>query len=109
MPWETRTRKVKRSFVPPEAIRLSARFNTAAEQVREISVQSVSIRDKLDDTWEGKSRDTYIDDHEKLLQLLARFASSLEEAANRIGAKEVTIWETVEERVWVPGPRELPE
>jgi uncharacterized protein YukE len=106
MPWETRSRKVKRSFVPSESIRLASRFRTAAEQVREISAQSVSIRDKLDDTWEGKSADTFIEDHEQLLQLLARFASSLEEAANRFSTKEVTIWETVEEQVWVPGPRE---
>ena len=109
MPWETRTIKVKRSYVPQEAIKLASRFQTAAEQVREISAQSVSISDKLDDTWEGKSAVTYIEDHEQLLQLLARFASSLEEAANRIGATKVTVWETVEERVWVPGPRELPE
>jgi WXG100 family type VII secretion target len=106
MPWETRTRKVKRSFVPPEATKLASRFQAAAERVREISAQSVGIRDKLDDTWEGKSADTFVEDHEELLQLLARYASSLEEAANRLGTKEVTIWETVEERVWVPGPRE---
>ena len=106
MPWETRTRKVKRSSVPHEATRLASRFQTAAEQVREISAQSVSIRDKLDDTWEGKSADTFIEDHDQLLQLLARFVNSLEEAANRIGVKEVTIWETVEEQVWVQGPRE---
>lgn len=106
MPWETRTKKVKRSFIPEEATRLASRFRTAAEQVREISVQSVSIRDQLDETWEGKSADKFIEDHEQLLQLLTRFASSLEEAANRIGTKEVTIWETVEEQVWVPGPRE---
>jgi WXG100 family type VII secretion target len=109
MPWETRTRKVKRSFVPDEATRLASRFKTAAEQVREISAQSVAIRDKLDDTWEGKSADTFVEDHEELLQLLASYASSLEEAANRLGTKEVTIWETVEERVWVPGPRGLPD
>ena len=106
MPWETRTRKVKRSFIPPESTKLASRFQTAAEQVREISTQSLSIRDKLDDTWEGKSADTYIEDHEQLLQLLMRFASYLEETATRLGTKEVTIWETVEERVWVPGPRE---
>jgi WXG100 family type VII secretion target len=109
MPWETRTRKVKRSFIPPEATKLASRFQAAAEQAREISAQSMSIRDKLDDTWEGKSADTYIEDHQQLLQLLARFANSLEETANRIGTKEVTIWETVEERVWVPGPREIPD
>jgi WXG100 family type VII secretion target len=109
MPWETRTRRVKRSFVPPEANKLASRFQSAAEQVREISSQSVSIRDELDDTWEGKSADTFNEDHEQLLRLLARFVSSLEETAHRIGAKEVTIWETVEERVWIPGPRELPD
>jgi uncharacterized protein YukE len=106
MPWETRTRKVKRSFIPEEATRLASRYQTAAEQVREISAQSISIRDQLDETWEGKSANKFIEDHAQLLHLLSRFANFLEEAAHRIGTKEVTIWETVQEQVWVPGPRE---
>ena len=100
MPWETRTRKVKRSFVPPETTKLASRFQAAAERVREISAQSVAIRDKLDDTWEGKSAETYIDDHEQLLQFLARFASSLEESANRIGTSQRR-----QRRMPVPGTR----
>jgi uncharacterized protein YukE len=104
MPWETIEVTRQRTFVPPEAIHLADQFRAAGEKARELADRCDQTQATLNETWEGRSQQTFSEYRREQSNLLRRFAVELFQAADRIGSLEVTVWETVQRRVWVPEP-----
>jgi uncharacterized protein YukE len=102
MPWETIEVERSRTFIPPEATYLANQFRSAAEKATELADQCDQTQYTLDETWEGKSQQVFFEERREQSNLLRRFAVELTMAANRIGSIEVTVWETVQKRIWVP-------
>jgi len=102
MPWETIKVRRTRTFIPPEVTRVANQLRAAAEKARELAEKCDSIQYELDETWEGKSQETFTEYREEQSNLLRKFSAELSQAADRVGAKEVTVWEMVEEIIWVP-------
>jgi len=104
MPWETIEVRRPITFVPPEATRIASTFRAAAADVRALAGQSQSSVVSLDPTWEGRSHTRFHEEYHPGADRLAKLAEWLDDAASRIARIEVTIWETVQERVWIREP-----
>lgn len=84
-----------RTFVPPEAAPIAARFRAAASQVRALRSQLSTIRSSLDENWEGNSKIRFFSEFSGLPNDLESQASWLDDRARQIESMTVTIWETV--------------
>jgi uncharacterized protein YukE len=104
MPWQTVTVQRPRTFVPPEAVALAARFRRAAEKLRGNGSELRDVSLGLDESWAGRSHDRFMLDFGPRPGQLKSVAQWLEAAARRLEATEVTVWEPVEQLVWVAGP-----
>jgi uncharacterized protein YukE len=104
MAWQTVVARRARTFVPPEAGALAVRFRTTAEKLRGGGFELRDVSRALGESWEGRSRERFMLDFGPRPGQLESVAQWLEQAARQLEATEVTVWETVEQVVWVPGP-----
>lgn len=104
MAWTTVTKRRAVTFVPPEAGGIAASLRSASAKVRDLSTNSRSTGSLLDTSWEGHSKDRFIDTFQSEPGNLDSYSSWLESAANQIESITVTKWETYEETVWEHDP-----
>jgi WXG100 family type VII secretion target len=91
-----------RTFVPPEAHGIAARWRALAKEIREISNSLQSVSASLNSTWEGNSKQRFMAEFESSPGNVAGCADLLESLASQVESMTVTEWEIVMERVWRP-------
>jgi len=101
MPWVTTTVRRARTFVPPEAGALAARFRKAARQLRGGGSDLRGVSGELGGSWAGGSRERFMLDFGSRPGQLESVAQWLEMAAGQLERTEVTVWETEGQVVWV--------
>ena len=101
MPWLNITARRPRTFVPPEAGELAARFRKTAEKLRGNGSDLRRVSGAFDGTWQGRSRERFMLDFGSRPGQLESVAQWLEMAAGQLERTEVTVWETEEQVVWV--------
>ena len=102
MPWVTTIIRRARTFVPPEAGALAARFRKAARQLREGGSDLRGVSGELGGSWVGRSRERFMLDFGSRPGQLESAAEWAEVVARQLERTEVTVWETEEQKVWVP-------
>ena len=89
-----------RTFVPPEAHEIAARWRALAAEIRKTSESLQAIGASLAATWEGVSKQRFMGEFESVPGNVASCADLLESLASQVESITVTEWEIVMERVW---------
>jgi len=104
MPYVTVTVRRKVEVLPPEAHSISARVDRAAQEAREVGLETRHALSRLDPTWEGIARSVYFDEHAGAPALVEQAAAEAEAAAKKIAGLTIWVWEAEERLVWEPDP-----
>ena len=92
--------RVPKTIVPGEAREIAGRFRQAANEARSLSSQLQGVGGHLDATWEGVSKNRFMDEFNPAPGNLLDYANYLEQCASKIERMTVIIWEEKE----VEGP-----
>lgn len=103
MPYIPESVTVKRTFVPPEAGRIAARWRGIAKEIREIALNLRSIGDSLNTTWEGTSQERFMAEYSSLPGNVEGCADLLDSLASQVASTTVTEEVEVTRWVWDPG------
>jgi WXG100 family type VII secretion target len=87
--------KKPKTFTPPEAYQIAAKFRRQASHVRGLARQLREVQSTLDSTWEGNSKNRFSSRYNPEISKMDSFAEWLEERAGHIEGITVTIWEEV--------------
>jgi uncharacterized protein YukE len=95
MPKTHRVQK-SRTLIPPEAGPIAAALRQYAREVRTCSAALKSGKNRLESSWEGRSRDRFLEGFSPEPGRMDALAAMLEENASQIDRMTVTVWEWVE-------------
>jgi len=88
-------KRVKKTFVPPEAPRIAAEFRKSANEVRIQASRLRGVQGTLDSTWQGNSKNVFMSGFSGEPGNVESYACWLESKANEIENMTVTIWEEI--------------
>ncbi len=88
-------KRVKRTFIPPEAPRIAAEFRKSANEVRMQAGRLRGVQGTLDSTWQGNSKNVFMGNFSSEPGNVESYASWLESKASEIENMTVTIWEDI--------------
>ena len=86
--------RVPRTFVPQEAHGIAERLRSEAAHIREYANQLRDVRNTLNNTWQGNSKDRFMGEYQAEPDRLDSYAAWLITRANEIEQIKVTVWET---------------
>jgi uncharacterized protein YukE len=109
MPYQTISVRRARHFTPDEAHTIAAELRAIASEARNLAARLRTINGNLEATWEGQAKNRFLVNFSCEPSVGESSASWLEAEAQRISSITVTVWETVSERLWVPGPEDQGE
>jgi uncharacterized protein YukE len=93
-----KTHRVRQShsITPPEAGQIAAALRQYAREIRTYSGSLKASKTLLENSWEGRSREQFLEMFSVEPGKLENLAAMLEEKASEISRLTVTVWEWVE-------------
>lgn len=104
MPYVEQEVRRSRTFVPPEAQAIAARWRAIATELRTTASSLRALLSTLEGSWEGNAEQRFMAECGQLPGNLDNCAGLLELVASRAQSMTVTEWYTAVERVWVAEP-----
>jgi uncharacterized protein YukE len=88
--------RVKKTIVPKEAYEIAGNFRRAAQEARNLASQLQRVGNSLNATWEGNSKNNFMQKINPEPGNLNDYANYLEQCAHKIEHMTVDIWEEKE-------------
>ena len=88
--------RVPKTFVPKEAYAIAGSFRRAASEARTLAARLQRVGNNLNATWEGNSKNCFMNELNPETGNLIDYANYLEQCARTIERMTVTIWEAKE-------------
>lgn len=88
--------RVPKTFVPKEAYVIAGNFRRAAGEARSLASQLQSVGNSLNSSWEGNSKNQFMQEFQSEPGNLLDYANYLEQCARTIERMTVTVWEEKE-------------
>ncbi len=89
-------------IVPEQAITIADHLHQISEQGQSLAVELRRLQVQLNDMWEGKAKERFMDGFDGRPGTAHSEADFMSEQANRIASMKVTIWETISGWTQVP-------